>query len=132
MRPADRHSRGKPAAWRTLCLGLLAALSLSLQGGAALAHTHAGDVEAATENASVLLAAASRDGGENRPSPADSGTQCPLGHSPLSHGGILTTTDSGLVVGVRYAAHNARPPAQAPPQQASRPLPPARAPPASI
>ncbi|MEE2565270.1 hypothetical protein [Hyphobacterium marinum] len=121
-----------PARWRAFSVGLLAALALCLQGGAALAHTHSGDYQFAGPAMAEILTAMDRDGSGGPHVPSESGTPCPLSHSPLGHGGLLAPAETLLESGVLYAADNVAPPGQAPPAAAEAPRPPARAPPQTI
>jgi len=121
-----------PARWRALAVGLMAALALSVQGGAALAHTHAGDYQFAGPAMAEILTAMDQDGFGGPHVPSESGTPCPLNHSPLGHGGLLAPAETLLVSGVLYAADTVTPTGQAPPAGAEAPRPPARAPPQTI
>ena len=120
-----------PARWRRLWVGLLATLALSLQGGFALAHTHAAtSVSAVTADISPLRSADQDQPGQ--PAQHEGAAQCPLSHSPLSHGGILAADNADAFALVLYSADNARPPSQAPPTAVARVNPPVRGPPQFI
>lgn len=121
-----------PAGWRALAVGLMAALALCIQSGAALAHTHAVAPETVAADMQAVVMLAQDQGDSGQPGLPDAGTQCPLCHSPLGHGGLIVPVETTLVSGVHYCADNALPPAQAPPAVTEAPRPPARAPPQSI
>lgn len=121
----------RPAGWRMLAVGLLAAFALVFQAGAASAHSHAIETGLAASQAGDVTAL---PGGDTRDpaAPVESGAQCPLCHSPLGHGGLIVPAETVFAAAVRYASDTALPPALGPPGIAPGASPPARAPPASI
>ena len=129
-------SRSKsPAAWQKLLIGLMAALALSLQGGAALAHTHGPTGVSGPDLTMVADAAGSVEPGAQKPVQPAQGelaAKCPLCHSPLSHGGVLTPVETVSISEIHYAAYRGVSFNVMPQQVFTYRLPPLRGPPHTI
>ena len=97
-----RHHRRITAApdWRRLALGVIAALLMSVQGAAALAHNHSHDEGYGLVQAGINDTAALVDFEPGKPIPGKSApaAQCLICHSPAGAASILPVSTAGLAL----------------------------------
>jgi len=93
----SRHHRRMPASphWRSLVLGVIAALLMSVQGAAALAHGHSHD-----EGYGIAQAGPDSPATPDAPVPGKTApaAQCQLCHSPFGATSILPASAAGAPV----------------------------------